>query len=572
MKLAVIDKLKCRPTMCAHECKIYCPVEKGELDSCIVIKQKAKIDENTCIGCKICVKVCPFDAIKVINLPSVQESDIVYRYGVNGFAIYGLPIPREGIILGLLGRNGIGKSTVVKLLSGREKINLGGGATEEEVKKFFSGNEILRYFEGLANKKISYKPQNLSDLVIDVPVNEVLLKRGSEKEIEDFSEKLGISHVLSNKMKDLSGGELQKVAILAASLGDPDVYFFDEPLAFLDIGERLRVSNFIKEIGAGRTVIVVEHDLLIMDYLTDSLNILFGESGAYGLVSGVKSSKYGINSYLAGFLKEENLRIRDKALNFNFTKNVSSSGAKIGEWPSFNVSFNSGFEMSVPSGEIFENHVIGILGKNGTGKTTFVKALAGLVTTNIGNLNLDLEISYKPQYLFTNNDELVSDICFREKINKKIMGVFNLGVLTGKEMKELSGGELQRFSIARCLAKDADIYLLDEPSAYLDVEERIIVARAIKDIMVEKSKTAFVVDHDLLLVSYLADSVINFDGESGKSGVASEIREFEDGVSKLLQSLNITLRKDMESGRPRINKLGSVMDREQKARGQWAIF
>ena len=185
---------------------------------------------------------------------------------------------------------------------------------------------------------------------------------------------------------------------------------------------------------------------------------------------------------------------------------------------------------------------------------------------------MDLEISYKPQYLFTDSDETVRDIMFREKINKKLASTFNLGVLVGKKLSALSGGELQRFSVARCLAKDADVYLIDEPSAYLDVEERIVVAKAIKEIMIEREKTAFVVDHDLLLVSYLADSIINFGGESGVRGEASSIVDFEAGISSLLESLDITLRKDKDSGRPRINKLGSVKDREQKAKGKWAVF
>ena len=178
-------------------------------------------------------------------------------------------------------------------------------------------------------------------------------------------------------MDKLSGGELQKIAILAASLGDADIYFFDEPLAFLDIGERLRVSDFLKELAKGKTLIVVEHDLLILDYLTDYLNIFFGGQGAFGMVSGVKTSKEGVNAYLNGFLKEENIRIRDKALNFNFTKNAAMSGNKIGEWPDFDLKFDSGFELKVGAGEIHQNHVIGILGKNGTGKTTFVRALEG---------------------------------------------------------------------------------------------------------------------------------------------------------------------------------------------------
>ena len=569
MKLAIIDKQKCKPTICGHECKKYCPVEKKELDSCVIIEDKAKIDENTCVGCAICVKRCPFGAIDIINLPSIKEEDLVHRYGQNGFALYGLPVPKDGKVLGLLGRNGIGKSTAVKLLSGEEKINLGKDASEEDIKEFFKGNEILRYFEDLSKKKISYKPQNLSKLSVDVKVIDLLKQRGSEEEVRKLSERLNVSSVLENKMNSLSGGELQRVAIIAASLGKSDVYFFDEPLAFLDISERLRVSDFMKEISADSTLIVVEHDLLILDYLTDYLNIFFGGQGSYGLVSGVKASKEGVNSYLHGFLKEENIRIRSKALNFNFTKNPAMSGNKIADYPEFSVKFDSGFEMKSGKGEIRQNHVIGILGKNGTGKSTFVKALAGEIETDKGKLDLNFDISYKPQYLFTDEDTLVRDICFKEKIDNKTKMMFNLGVLESKKVCELSGGELQRFGIARCLAKDADVYLIDEPSAYLDVEERISVAKAIKDIMVEKEKTAFVVDHDLLLVSYLADSVINFDGEGGKNGQASEIRDFETGIAELLKSLNVTLRKDKESGRPRINKKGSVLDREQKEKGKW---
>ncbi len=575
-KLAIIHKGKCKPELCNNECKKYCPIEKKELDSCIIISDKASIDEHTCVGCGICQKRCPLGAIDIINLPSIDESNLIHRYGKNGFALYGIPTPKQKSVIGLLGRNGIGKSTAIRILANQENPNLGKGATEEDLKNFFQGSELLTYFQELKNKTVAYKPQNLAILSKNIIVEDLLKQLGNKEDIQKLAGRLSVTQILKNKMDQLSGGELQRIAIIAASLKDADIYFFDEPLAFLDIEQRLSVSNYIKDLCQEKTVIVVEHDLLILDYLTDYINIFFGAPGAFGVTSTIKTSRNGVNAYLSGFLKDENMRIRDKALTFNFTKNQALAGFKISKWPTFSKTFESGFKLEVEEGDIHQNCCIGILGKNGTGKTTFVRCLTGEHEVEVNGvmkkLNLDLSISYKPQYIDENSNESIRDIIFKEKINKKISSMFNLGVLQQKKINELSGGELQRFSIARCLAKDADVYLLDEPSAYLDVEERISVAKAINEIMIEKEKTAFIVDHDLLLISYVANSIINFDGQPGIKGQSSKIKNFETGISDLLKSLDITLRKDPESGRPRINKKGSVLDREQKETGKWVIL
>jgi len=575
MRLAIIKKEKCKPLLCAKECMKCCPINKKGQE-CVTVEEKAKIDEKLCIGCAICVKRCPFEAIDIVNLPSIKEENLVNRFGQNGFALYGLPLPKKGSVLGLLGRNGIGKSTAVEILAGKSVPNFGKLDNKETILEHYKGTEFGKYFESLGKEvKVAYKPQNLAFLSVNLKVSELLKQRGDEQKIKELAKDLNVEHLLENNLSKLSGGELQKIAILTSCLKDADMYFFDEPLAYLDIVERLRVSDFIRKISEGKTVIVIEHDLLILDYLTEYLNIFYGVPGAFGLVSGVKSSTNGVNTYLDGFIKEENLRIRDSALTFNFTKNQMVAGRQISEWPAFSKNFGN-FKLNAKAGAIKENHVIGILGKNGTGKTSFVKCLAGLEEVEIEGvktkLDLDLKISYKPQYLDTTSEEFVRDVMFREKISKNLASMFSLEVLYHKQIKTLSGGELQRFSIARALAKEADIYLIDEPSAYLDVEERISCAKAIKEVMVQTGKTAFVVDHDLLLISYLADSVILFSGKSGIEGNSSEVYGFEKGISELLKQLDITLRKDKESGRPRINKKGSVLDREQKESNNYAEF
>src|SRR5665647_1087635 len=125
MRIAIVHRERCHPQRCGTECIHYCPrVRTGDETVIIGESKKAEISEELCVGCGICVKKCPFDALDIISLPEELEVP-THRYGKNGFALYGLPIPVPGKVTGILGANGIGKSTAVKILSGQLRPNLG---------------------------------------------------------------------------------------------------------------------------------------------------------------------------------------------------------------------------------------------------------------------------------------------------------------------------------------------------------------------------------------------------------------------------------------------------------------
>ena len=579
-RIAVIDKKKCNPQACGNYlCIRVCPVNRmGE--ECITIgsDKKAQIDEKLCTGCNICVKKCPFGAISIINLPEELTQEPIHRYGINGFSLYNIPTPVFGKVVGIIGRNGIGKSTALKILSKNLVPNLGKVegreiATIKDVINHFKGSEAQGYFEKLRDDKIvvSYKPQQVDGIPkqFSGTVRELLKKVDQKGEFDKIVDLLELKVFLDTNISNLSGGELQRVAIAATVLKKANVYFFDEPTSYLDIKQRMKVAKFIKELADENTaVMVIEHDMIILDYMTDMIHLMYGKEGSYGIVSGLKTTKNGINIYLSGFLREENVRFRDHQIKFEPAARIEvKKDHALTEWN--DIEYKQGkFLLNANSGKVYKGDVIGILGQNGIGKTTFVKILAGQLQTKNDD-TLKLRISYKPQYLEAGEDLVMTSLHRAiQKYEIEIIRPLNLKELFMRKLSELSGGELQKVAIAHCLTQDADIMLMDEPSAYLDVEQRLVVAKVIKDMMYTTGKSAIIVDHDLLFVDSLCDRIIVFDGDPAIHGTANTPMGMEDGMNKFLTDLQITFRRDEENYRPRVNKEDSQKDKEQKSTGK----
>jgi ATP-binding cassette, sub-family E, member 1 len=577
-RIAVVRKDRCNSEGCGdYLCIKLCPINRTGQE-CIIKSENNKpaIDESLCTGCGICPNRCPFDAISIINLPEELNNDPIHRYGQNDFSLYSLPMPIFGKVVGIVGKNGIGKSTAIKILAGVLSPNLGKDtqSSYEDLLEFFKGTEMQVYLEKKkAGKiKVAYKPQNV-DLInkqAKGKVRELLDKINEKDDMDQVCDNLGLNKIMDHDIKTLSGGEMQRVAIAATVLKKANIYIFDEPTSYLDIKQRLIVSKFIKNLADEDTsVLVIEHDLVALDYMTNLIHIMYGKEGCYGVVSLPKPARVGINTYLDGFLRDENIRFRDSHIKFDVKIPFEESKmVNLTTWPELSKKLGK-FSLKASSGEIYRNEIVGILGENAIGKTTFVKILAGELKPDSGVIDSELKVAYKPQYIDTDSDELVIIYlanAFRKYVNQ-IVKPLGISLLQGKKLNELSGGQLQRVSIAKALSQDANLVLLDEPSAYLDVEQRLLVSKVIRNVVDMSGFSVLVVDHDLVFLDYLSNRLLVFDGETSVSGSANGPFNMEKGMNSLLTEVNITLRRDKDSGRPRINKPGSQKDQQQKKSG-----
>jgi ATP-binding cassette subfamily E protein 1 len=582
-RIAVLKQDRCHPGQCSKECERFCPMVRTG-DETITFDEKsgkAIISEILCEGCGICVKRCPFNAIMILGLPEELEGEATHRYGPNGFVLYGLPIPRAGRVTGLLGPNGIGKSTVVKILSGEIRPNLGEGGevSWDDILKRYAGSELLDYFKNLQDGEIksAAKPQYV-DQIPKVFQGEVgrLLERTDEKGLmNEYTSILGIDKLLDRNIETLSGGELQRVAIAACISKDVDIYFLDELTPYLDIHQRINVTNLVQKLAEDSTVFVVEHDLAILDSMAEVIHIAYGVPSAYGVITPPKGVRVGINEYLRGQLTKENIRIRDKPIKFEIhLPRDDLGGSPFIEYGGFGVDYD-GFTLDVDGGTLFEGEVMGIVGENSIGKSTFVKVLAGVIKPARGEINTDIKISYKPQYIKAEEEMRVRDFL------GSLTADFNTGYYSSEILKplqledildssllSLSGGELQRTAIAATLSREADLYIFDEPSAHLDVEQRMLATKVMRRFVENKGLCAMVVDHDIYMIDLLSDRLLVFDGEPGEWGSAIGPFGMREGMNRFLEMLKTTFRRD-EGERPRINKLNSKLDREQKQRGEY---
>ncbi len=610
-RIAIVDQAKCKPNKCKKECISFCPPQSGGKEVIKIVdiedmglakqhviksndkKKIAQIVESQCIGCNICVRKCPFNAIKIVNLPSENKNDIIHRYLPNGFRLYKLPILKTNSIIGILGENGVGKTTLINILSKQIMPNFEQGE-QPDTKKIlskFRGTVFFDYLKDLYsnNLTISIKSQKIKDQMLNTTVRNYFLSHKINLEnYSDILSDLEITHLLDNSITNLSGGELQRVLCCKTICSNADVYVFDEPSNYLDIKQRLAVTKLIRKISDPKKyVIVIDHDLSMLDYMADEIFIIYGKPGAFGIVSNPMTTLNGINVYLDGYIPGENVRFRPDEFNLKTTQELDASTHILSK--SNPIKYLGGtveypnYKLNIPDAEISLTDGINvILGPNGTGKTTFIKYLAK---------TLDIGISYKEQtlsiekYKNKNNGEYptVNELLYQQiqssytdqKFISEVVRPLDIGDIQDRKINELSGGELQRVLVILCLGTPASIYLIDEPSANLDIEKRICMIKVIKRHILNNHKCGFIIEHDIMMAVSFAQEVTSkillvesniVDGV--KQSTVSDYMNFADGINNFLNTLNITMRLSGHN-RPRINKNNSQLDKEQRELGKY---
>ena len=306
----------------------------------------------------------------------------------------------------------MGKSTIVDILSGRTRPNLGrydGEPGWDEVLDYYAGTELKAHFEQVRDGTIraSTKPQRVDRIAaaFDGTASDLVSRYDERGAGEGLVRDLGLGSASGRSISELSGGEMQRVAVAAAAARDADLYFFDEPSSYNDAYQRAAVARVVRSLAEeGRSVMVVEHDLTLLDYMSDHVEVLYGEPAAYGIVSGMLSTKVGINAFLDGYLPNENVRFRDRAFTLDASTSTAPDGDEFAsedtlvEWGALSRS-HPGFELAASAGRVRRGEVLGVAGANALGKTTMMRMLAGVDRPDSGKVSKKARVSYKPQYL-----------------------------------------------------------------------------------------------------------------------------------------------------------------------------
>ena len=437
---------------------------------------------------------------------------------------------RKGETLLLTGKSGCGKTTLTRTINGlipefyegalAGKILID-GRNIENLKSYELANLVGTVFQDPRTQ--FFTTETVSELAfgcenLQFPSNVI------EKRVGEAFSLFSIEDLRDRSIFSLSSGEKQKVAIASICAVDPEIYVFDEPSANLDMSSTMNLANVIKKLkGMGKTILISEHRLYYLRDIVD--RVLYMDSGEIAeettfeealLMQDEEIRRRGLRLFDISDLKvSDRLRKRDRREKISYEVegvSVKLGGKKILDNINLKVDSN-------------KSGIVGIIGANGTGKTTLAKAACGIIKKQTGKVKLNgkklsvrecLKESYfvmqdDDYQLFTESvhDEMVLGRKLSEELEEKIeksLEKLNLKAVTEQHPMSLSGGQKQRVSIAIASIDEAKIVFFDEPTSGLDGENMRKVSRLLRDLSEEK--LVFVISHDIEFIVDICDRVV----------------------------------------------------------------
>ena len=506
-------------------------------------------------------------------MKAIEIRDLKFRYlgskkpslSVSEFCV------EEGESVLITGKSGSGKSTLVQSINGIIPHIMNGSRT----------GEVYLFGEPVSQKRVPEISQIVGTLLQDperqvinykveeeiafAPENFNLPREEILERIDNSISAVGIEHLRGKETSHLSGGEMQRVALAAVLSMNPKILILDEPTSNIDPEGTRDIFQFLREEKGKRTILIVEHKVeRILPFVDRIVVVDNGEivldgraddliNEAHALIElGIEIPRHILLANQMGITSYDIDEIRDLAIRRGMLpeEKIRAHGHEVALSTNIMVEYNEGFKLGV-SAKIMAGMITAVMGRNGAGKSTFLKALIGFIDKDqahveapisMGDVLLadpDLQargrhIGYLPQSfdLMLINKTVEREIQYSSKVRKtkgmepvikELMHLFSLEQYAKEDPLTLSQGQRRRVAMGATIAGGVKVIMMDEPTSGQDYMHKENLGRELNELK-KMGYSFLIVTHDARFVYRFADRILVVDqGTLAMEGTPEEV-------------------------------------------------